>query len=139
MTAANTILKSKWTWIIAAVLIAAYVLNKNGSRWYANLTRKDQGNYQGQEAVQSNPAREAELQKMAQNAYSAINGIPGFDRDGMLLPLLSLNDTELRYVATFYAKNVQPDGSSLKENLQDEWLLGDTGDQLIAKLTQLAL
>jgi len=135
----QAILSSKWTWIIGAVLVAAYVLNKNGARWWVSLTRKDKGNYEGQEAVQSNPARQAQLEQMAQNAFSAINGIPGFDRDGMLLPLLSLNDTELRYVATFYEHNVQPDGDSLKEDLQDEWLLGDTGDKLIAKLTQLAL
>lgn len=141
---ATKALKSPWPWVIIALILGLAVY-RNGRRWIQQLTRVDRGNYAGQEAVGSNPVREGELQKMAQEAYQVIHGTLVFGgitwtgRTYILERLLQLNDTELRYVAEFYASSVNPGGESLRQDITDEWGLGQVGTQLEAKLAQLAL
>lgn len=136
-----------WKPIVIAlvVLIALYLLNKNGRRWWTQLTRRDLGNYAGQSAVEENSARQAQLQAMAHDALAAMNsvllvgGVTMTGREAMLERLLALNDTELRYVAVFYA-SISEDGTSLKNDVDDEYMpFSSVDEQLVARLNQLAL
>lgn len=130
------------TWVVVALLIIVFVFWRNGRRWWANLTRQDRGNYAGQNRVQSNPAREAELQAMAREAYRVMHIliVTGDQRERALADLLALNDTELRYVAVFYKNSVNPEGVSMRQDIDDEWMpFTDVDEKLIARLTQMAL
>ena len=142
----TTILRN-WKPIVVAllVLIAIYLVNKHGRRWWANITRRDLGNYAGQEPVRDNTARQAELQQMAHDALAAmhtvilVGGATYTGREAMLERLLQLNDTELRYVATFYA-SINEDGTSLKQDVDDEYMpFSSIDEELVGKLNQLAL
>lgn len=132
------------TWGIIVLLVILWMLYRNGKRWWAQLTTRDQGNYQGQPSVASNPARQAELERMAQDLYTAlhstliIGGTTATGREWMLEQILVLNDTELRWVAQRYAEITE--GTSLRQDLEDEWMpMSDLDERLIAKLDQLAL
>lgn len=144
-TAATKLLSNKWFWITLVVLIIALVVYKNGNRWWAQLTRRDQGNYAGQDAVEHNSARAAELQQMARDANTAINsalffgGVTATGREEALGKLLTLNHTEVRYVANFY-KGISPNGTTLKNDVDDEEMpFSSVDEQLVALLNQLNL
>jgi len=130
--------------VVALVLI--FLLWRNGRRWWVQLTRTDAGNYSGQTPVESNPDRKAELNQLARDTFTAIHstlflgGVTPTGREWQLEKLLQLNDTELRYVAQYYQDHVNQDGTSLRQDITDEWMpMSDVKPRLIAKLTQLAL
>lgn len=135
----------KWqTWVILAAIVCAWLVYRNGRRWWAQLTNRDRGNYAGQSQVSANPAREAELEQMAQDVFVALNstlmlgGVTATGREWTLERLLALNDTEIRWVAKRYAALAQ--GRSLRGDLENEWMpFSDVDERLIAKLQQLAL
>lgn len=138
-------LAARWeTWTVLILALVAWVIYRNGRRWWQQLTRRDEGNYQGQAPVASNPVREAELTKIAQDTYTALNsvlmigGVTATGREWQLTQVLTLNDTELRWVAKRYEQLAN--GSTLRRDLENEWMpFSDVDDRLIARLNQLAL
>lgn len=140
------ILTNPRTWIGLAILMVAIAIYRNGPRWWQQLKRRDLGNYTGQEPVKDNPAREAELQQMAADTYTALHsvlmlsGVTATGREFQLELLLGLNDTELRYVARYYENTANPEGVSLKQDVNDEWMpFSDVKQRLVSRLNKLAL
>lgn len=132
------------TWAVIGTLLIAFLIYRNGRRWLAQITRRDEGNYEGQSSVNANAARKAELEKMAQDTYTVLNstlmlgGVTATGREWQLEQLLALNDTELRWVARRYAE--LDDGISLKDAVDAEYMpFSNVDERLIVKLTQLAL
>ena len=145
--------------VVALILI--YIVWENGADWWEKATRKDKGNYDGQPPVDSNvpsnvpgnganpagsAARQAELEKFARDTYAALNstlflgGVTATGREIQLELLNALNDTELKYVAMFYEHNVNTDGTSLRQDIDDEVMPAtDIDERLVARLVQLAL
>ena len=141
--------------IVALVLI--YIIWRNGARWWDEITRRDRGNYEGQPSVTGgtpatpgnpagSPARQAELEKFARDTYAVLNstlflgGVTATGREFQLELLNALNDTELKYVATFYEHNVNTEGTSLRQDIEDEIMPAtDIDERLIARLVQMAL
>ena len=135
-------------------LILIVLVWKNGKRWWEQLTKQDKGHYAdltsfaevqaGKE--QANAARQAQLEKMAQDTFTALNstlflgGVTATGREFQLELINALNDSELRYVAQFYEHNASSTGQSLKQDLDDEFMPAtDVDERLIARLNQLAL
>lgn len=135
-------------------LVLIVLVWKNGKRWWEQLTKQDKGHYAdltsfaevqaGKE--QANAARQAQLEKMAQDTFTALNstlflgGVTATGREYQLELLMALNDSELRYVAQFYEHNASSTGQSLKQDLDDEFMPAtDVDERLIARLNQLAL
>lgn len=135
-------------------LILIVLVWRNGKRWWQQLTKQDKGHYAdltsfaevqaGKE--QANAARQAQLEKMAQDTFTALNstlflgGVTATGREYQLELLMALNDSELRYVAQFYEHNASSTGQSLKQDLDDEFMPAtDVDERLIARLNQLAL
>ncbi len=139
------------------VLILVYIIWRNGKSWWDAITRQDKGNYEGQPPVTGgvpstpgnpagSPARQAELEKFARDTYAALNstlffgGVTATGREFQLELLNALNDTELKYVATFYEHNVNENGTSLRQDIDDEVMPAtDIDERLIARLVQMAL
>lgn len=135
-------------------LILIVLVWKNGKRWWEQLTKQDKGHYAdltsfaevqaGKE--QANAARQAQLEKMAQDTFTALNstlflgGVTATGREYQLELLMALNDSELRYVAQFYEHNASSTGQSLRQDIEDEFMPAtDVDERLIARLNQLAL
>lgn len=135
-------------------LILIVLVWKNGKRWWQQLTKQDKGHYAdltsfaevqaGKE--QANAARQAQLEKMAQDTFTALNstlflgGVTATGREYQLELLMALNDSELRYVAQFYEHNASSTGQSLRQDIEDEFMPAtDVDERLIARLNQLAL
>lgn len=135
-------------------LILIVLVWKHGKRWWEQLTKQDKGHYAdltsfaevqaGKE--QANQARQAQLEKMAQDTYTALNstlmigGVTATGREFQLELINALNDSELRYVAQFYENNASSTGQSLKQDIDDEFMPAtDVDERLIARLNQLAL
>lgn len=135
-------------------LILIVLVWKNGKRWWEQLTKQDKGHYAdltsfaevqaGKE--QANAARQAQLEKMAQDTFTALNstlflgGVTATGREYQLELLMVLNDSELRYVAQFYEHNASSTGQSLRQDIEDEFMPAtDVDERLIARLNQLAL
>lgn len=149
MTEKVTRLASNWrTWAVIGGLIILWMVYRNGKRWAQQITtalgRRDEGNYAGQEPVASNPVREAELTKLAEDTYTALNsilffgGVTATGREWQLEKVYTLNDTELRWLANRY--KILANGVSLREDLEHEYMpFTDVDERLIARLQQLAL
>lgn len=132
------------TWTALGMIMLGFLLWRNGKRWWQQMTTRDQGNYEGQESVTSNPVREGELKQMAQDTYTALNstlmlgGTTATGREWQLERIYALNDTELRWVAKRYEQLA--DGMTLHEDLDREFMpFTDVDERLIARLQQLAL
>ncbi|MBS1939746.1 MAG: hypothetical protein JST38_02575 [Bacteroidetes bacterium] len=135
-------------------LVLIVLVWKNGKRWWEQLTKQDKGHYADLTSFgevqagneQANQARQAQLEKMAQDTYTALNstlmigGVTATGREFQLELINALNDSELRYVAQFYEHNASSTGQSLKQDLDDEFMPAtDVDERLIARLNQLAL
>ena len=105
--------------IIALVIIALLLvlaIYRNGPRWWAQATKRDQGNYDN---PRPNEEREAELKQLARDLYAAMDGASVSGGVAELLQrAYGLNDTELRYVAEQFEQI--GDGDSLSVWIDDE-------------------
>lgn len=128
---AMAVLRSPWPWIVLAI-IAAAILHRNGKRWWYNLTRLDRGNYEGH---QLNAADRARVEGIARELHRGINSWTNAGRTQAISRALALNDTELKYLADFYASINA--GGTLLTVLDNEWTLPDAGQELIARLIQI--
>lgn len=126
------LVRSRWFWVAVAVTIALLLLWKYWSH-VAAWFRRDLGNYDEGRVVP-----DEQLRSMARSLFAAVIGFGGGVSD-KLEQLSALNDSDLRYLATFY-KSLTTDGASLKEHIDDEWMPHtDLDDTLIARLNQMAL
>lgn len=137
----TSVLTSRTFWIIVILAVLSFVVYRNWNRWISKLTSRDRGNYDGQSAP--NAADRARIEAVATEIRSAIYGLPvssspvnGDLRDRAAEKVLAMNDTEVRYLAGYYAQIAQ--GNSLLSDAQSEYTWwGDVKQRLIAKLLQL--
>lgn len=139
MNPTAAIFKNKWFWIILVLLIIAVVVYKNGGRWLQKLRNRDRGSYAGQGNVNDNPQRKAELEQLTRDLYTAMDGLPAWNdvRPELFERALGANDTELRHIADFYKQ--LSNGESLSTAVSSEWVIGDAGTRLVARLRTLNL
>lgn len=130
-SAAMAVLRSPWPWILLAIIAAAF-LYRNGTRWWYNITRVDRGNYEGH---QLNAADRVRVEAIARELHRSINSWTNAGRTQAINRALALNDTELKYLADFYASINA--GGTLLTVLDNEWTLPDAGQELIARLIQI--
>lgn len=133
------VLKSKWTWIVILVIILLIVARPAFAKAWASLMRKDLGNY-NQDLNDQNNTRLLVLQQLAESIVAATNGLPSFqdERPELFREALAINDTELKYLATYY-KQISG-GESLRTTVEGEWsTIGDTDERLVARLLKLDL
>jgi hypothetical protein len=132
------VLTSKWTWIVLVLILIILFSRGPIKRLIAKLQRIDRGNYDTR--LNDNNPRTAELQKLTEDLYAAIDGAPGWNdtRPELFRQALAINDTELRYVANYY-KQISG-GESLRDAVNGEWsVLGDSRQRLVAALLKLNL
>lgn len=129
------ILKNKWLWIIIAILMVVWLVGPHVANAIRRLRTPDRGNYQGQAAP--NAADRARIEQMATDMRTELYGIPSWGgRDDVAERILAMNDTEIRYLATYYRQIAE--GNRLIDDVQGEWSwTGDTKQRLISKLLQL--
>lgn len=132
------VLASPWFWLVVA-LVVILIVRKHGNRWWQRLATVDKGNYGGHQGM--NQADKARVEQLAHDLFSAIDGLPAWSdrRPTLFATALGLNDTELRYLGTFYPQLAK--GRALSEDVAGEWVpgYGSTKNQLIARLRQIAL
>lgn len=136
-TIAKNIFSSRIFWLLVIVLLAVWLLGPRMKEFIRKLRTPDRGNYAGQAAP--NAADQARLQELARRMREEIYTVLGWDeRDIVAQQILAINDTELRYLAEFYAQIAQ--GNSLREDIEGEWSWnGEDKQRLIARLLQLNL
>lgn len=132
-----SILRNKWFWVLLAAVVVLLLVRANWNRIKALFTR-DFGNYDegfvtptgsGQEV----DARQRELEALAQTTYAAIHGTPGAFGASHVDVLKALNDTELKFTATYYRQAITR-GTKLSVDIDDEVLPFTDEESLVARL-----
>jgi hypothetical protein len=128
-------LKSKWFWLVVALLLLVWLVYPRVKNAVRTIRTPDRGNYQGQSAP--NAADRARIEAIAVDLREEIYTTFGWDnREQVAGRALALNDTEFKYMAEFYKQIA--DGSTLLEDVQDEWTwTGPNKQALIAKILQV--
>ncbi len=121
--------------LVILVLIALLILYRKGPSWWAQLFRRDLGDY-------SNPTpsdtRKKELEEFAREGFRDMSGLFPGDKEVWMEKLNALNDTELKYTAEFFPSVA--DGGSLKQWIDDELMpFASIDETLIARLNQMNL
>jgi len=135
---ASKVAASKWTWIILILVLVLLFGRGPIRRLMARLRRVDRGNYDTR-LTQDNP-RTAFLETLAEDLYAAIDGLPAWSdkRPALFERALTINDTELRYLAQYYRQI--SGGNSLRTDVNGEWsVIGDSRQRLVARLLKLNL
>lgn len=132
---ALTIFRSKWFWIIVVVVLAIWLIGPRVTQAIRRIRTPDLGNYQGHAGL--NAADKARVEALATEMREEIYGAPSWGgRDDVAQRILAMNDTEIRYLATFYRQLAE--GNRLIDDVSAEWSWrGNIKDRLIAKLLQL--
>lgn len=133
--ALRAVLSHPATWVVLAI-IAIIITYKSWAmlkRWWGNLSREDRSNTEGHAM---NAADKARAEQLAHNLRAAIHSAFNTNRNVLINQALGLNDTELKYLAGFY-QSIN-DGTSLWQDLDDEWTLPSAGNQLMGRLLQIA-
>ena len=130
----TAILSSPWFWVAVFVLVSFY-LSAKVPTWWKKLTKVDNGSYANHATL--NDADIARLQTLAHNLKAGIYNVwSDFDRNEMIGQAVAVNDSELKYLATFYRTLSE---NSLYDDLDNEWFLGDEGERLMNRLQQIAM
>lgn len=132
LTALKGIFSSRITWAIIAILVVVLVLRANWDR-LTGWTRRSYGSF-GEPSI--GPARKAQLEQLARDAFTAMDGWTLSLDASWLEQLTALNDLELRYVAEFYTSAITR-GTKLSDDIDNEWISGDVDQQLVARLRQM--
>lgn len=144
MSTANTavkVLTNRKVLIGVGIIILVLIVWKNYARWIAALKRRDQGEY---DPLAQNSVRQAELKAMANDVHTALHsiiifgGVTWSGREAIIERLLTINDAELRFVATYYQDQLNQ-GTSLAADLQDEMWTGTPTQQVLSRLSELNL
>jgi hypothetical protein len=133
-TAIKGIFSSRITWAIIAILVVVLVVRANWDR-LTGWTRRSYGSF-GEPTV--GPARKAQLEQLARDAFTAMDGWTLTLDAAWLQQLLALNDLELQYTARFYTDAITR-GTKLSDDIDDEWISGDVDSQVVARLRQMNL
>lgn len=118
----------KWVWYVLGLLVLYLIFRNPLNRWWQRITATDRGDYSGAGISETDKAR---LRVLANDIRQAIDGVMDYDRTVVLAQAVALSDTQLRFLAEEYEAN---GSNSLYTDLDDEYFLGDIGDQLMQRL-----
>lgn len=123
----------KWVWYVLALIVLYFILRNPIKRAWQRFTATDRGDYSGQGLSATDEAR---LRVLANELHQAIDGMPDYDRATVLARAVDLSDTQLRFLAEEYEAN---GSNSLYTDLDDEYFIGDIGDQLLQRLRTIGM
>lgn len=118
----------KWVWYVLGLLVLYLIFRNPLNRWWQRVTATDRGDYSGGGISETDKAR---LRVLANEIRQAIDGVMDYDRSVVLAQAVALSDTQLRFLAEEYEAN---GSNTLYNDLDDEYFLGDIGDQLMQRL-----
>lgn len=131
-TIALQALRSKWTWIVLAIIVALLLLRKYWPRITAYF-RPDRADYS-----QDPPLTDEEkpsLRQLAEDVFAEFDGVTTSTKE--FERLLALDNTRLRYVAEQF--RIVSGGEPLREAIDAEWIAGDDDSTIIARLYRMGL
>lgn len=134
-----SILKSKWFWIILAVIIALIIINKHWDSIKQTLFERKITNYttdSSGKVIEVSQLDEQRLQRLADKIRSEASSWYGLDASD-LEPVLELSDQELEQLAKYYKKAYS---ISLYQDIDNELMpFTQADEQLMTRLDRLAL
>ena len=133
------LLTSRTFWIVVALLILAIIIWRYSDRIITKgASRLGQQTGDWQEGTITE-GRKAQLQKMANDLYTAIyntSAVPANARTTLMASAAALNDNELLYLARYYEDNLSENKNSLWFDTDEEWMAGVSADENL--MTRLA-
>jgi hypothetical protein len=118
----KTILSNKYTWIIIAIIIILYLLNKN---WYRikSLWQPRDIDLETGESLNIPQQRKLEIEAIARLLYTDIYDTPFTGHTvSVYEQALTLTDNELLYLSKYYKRNLT----------QGSWLWTDINNEVFA-------
>lgn len=123
-------------WVVMAVIAAIIVWRSWNalSKWLENQRRVNRADTEGHQMTAEDRAR---VKALAQDLRTGIHSWSNSGRTNALTRAVSLNATELIFLADEY--QAINDGVSLLQDLEDEITLPDVGKRLMARLYEVGV
>lgn len=131
LTLITALLRNKWFWIALAVVVLILIARKYIPE-VKRLLKPDRTDYSDE--PQLTDADKQRLDRLAADLFAEFDGITWSTE---VFDLVSaLNDRELKYLANVFPH--YSNGETLRGAIQDEAIIGDADNLLIARLNNMA-